>query len=32
MQALNSNNQGTVKGTKYTLLIKSEGIHLIDQM
>jgi hypothetical protein len=32
MQALNSTNQGTIKGTNYTLLIKSEGILLIDEM
>jgi hypothetical protein len=32
MQTLNSTKQDTVKGTSYTLLIKSEGILLIDPM
>jgi hypothetical protein len=32
MQAQNFTKQDTVKGTNYTLLIKSEGILLIDQM
>jgi hypothetical protein len=32
MQALNFTKQDTVKGTNYTLLIKSEDILLIDQM
>jgi hypothetical protein len=32
MQAQNFTKQDTVKGTSYTLLIKSEGILLIDQM
>jgi hypothetical protein len=31
MQVLNSTKQDTIKGTNYTLLIKSEGILLIDQ-
>jgi hypothetical protein len=31
MQALNFTKQDTVKGMSYTLLIKSEGILLIDQ-
>jgi hypothetical protein len=32
MQAQSFTKQDTVKGTNYTLLIKSEGILLIDQM
>jgi hypothetical protein len=32
MQAQNFTKQDTVKGTNYTLLIKSEGILLIDLM
>jgi hypothetical protein len=32
MQTLNFTKQDMVKGTNYTLLIKSEGILLIDQM
>jgi hypothetical protein len=32
MQALNFTKQDTIKGTNYTLLVKSEGILLIDQI